>query len=89
MLELSPLVTAASAPASSMPGLPQPVAVEPDALDRATAEPLGQPAEGLGLLVDDGDRVAAVLEDAGEPGTDPAASDDDDVQRALLFPSGD
>ena len=67
-------------------GRAQVIAVEPDALDRAAREPLGQAAEGLGLLVDDGDRVATVLQDAGEPGTDPAASDDDDVQRALLFP---
>ena len=86
MLELSPLVTAASAPASSMPASRRRSRSKPDAVDGAAREALGQPPERLGLLVDDGDGVAAVLQDAGQAGTDPATSDDDDVQRSLLRP---
>jgi hypothetical protein len=42
-------------------------------------EPLGEPAERLAGLVDDGHGVTAVLQDAGQAGTDPTASDHYDV----------
>ena len=72
MLELSPLVTAAERAGLLDAGLAEEVAVEADALDGAPDEALGQPPERLGLLVDDGDRVATVLEDAGQARNRPA-----------------
>ena len=55
--------------------------------DRAPGEALRQPAEGLLLLVHHGDGVPAVLEDPGQAGTDPTASDHHDVQGVLLPPT--
>ena len=74
MLELSPLVTAARAPASSMPAAAQAVAVEADADDGRAREALGQAAEGLRPPVDDGDGVALRLEGSGQAGADPTAA---------------
>ena len=74
MLELSPLLTAAKAPASSMPGLAQGVLVEADAGDPAAAEAGAQPAEGGGVLVDHGDRVPLLLQGLRESGTHSARS---------------
>ena len=79
MLELSPLVTAASAPASSMPASIEAVAVEADALHRAPGEVGAEADERLAAAVDDGDGVAVAGEDAGERRADPPAADDDDV----------
>ena len=79
MLELSPLVTAASAPASSMPASMQAVAVEADALHGRAREVGAEPGERVAPAVDDGDGVAVAAEDAGERRADPAAPDDDDV----------
>ena len=64
MLELSPLVTAASAPASSMPASRRRSRSKPTPWMVRPREALGQPPERLGLLVDDRDGVALVLEDA-------------------------
>ena len=48
--------------------------------DHGRARPVGrQPAEGLGVAVDDGHRVALGGEVRAQAGTDPAAADDDDV----------
>ena len=48
-------------------GLLEPVAVEPDPDHLPAAEPLVEPAEGDRVLVDHGDGVALVLDDAGQP----------------------
>ena len=80
MFELSPLVTAATAPARSMPACDEVVAVEAEADDLLAGEVLGEAlAERVGVLVDHRDRVAAPLEAQGELAAHPPASDDDDV----------
>ena len=74
MLELSPLETAAKASARSMPAWRSTVAVEADPGDGDAGEVGAEPAEGVGVLVDDGDRVAARLEVVGERRADAAHS---------------
>ena len=58
MLELSPEDTAANAPASSMPGPQQHVAVEPHAQHPFAGELGGEPLKCRAVAVDDGDVVA-------------------------------
>ena len=84
MLELSPLVTAASAPRSSMPASarwsrskPKPTTVWP-------AKPAGRRRKASAFLSTTATVWPLVLEGAGELAADPAASDDDDVQGVLL-----
>ena len=60
-------------------GLGEVVAVEAEAHDLAAAETGGQAAERTGVLVDDGHRVAAKFEGAGELASDSPAADDNDV----------
>ena len=74
MLELSPLQTAAKAPASSMPGLAQGVLVEADAGHPAAAEAGAQASEGGRVLVDHGDRVPLLLQGLRERGAHSAAA---------------
>ena len=81
MLELSPLETAAKASARSMPACAQHLAVEADAGHGEAGEVGPEPAEGVGVLVDDGDRVAAGLQAVRERRADPAAAHDHDVHR--------
>ncbi len=60
-------------------GLEQVVAIEPEA-DHGPASPVvGEPAEGVGVLVDDGHRVALAAQAAGELAPDPTAPDHDHV----------
>ena len=60
-------------------GLEQHLAVEADALDRLAVEVGTQPAERLGVLVDDRDGVAALLQTACQGGSDASAAHDHDV----------
>nr|BFE68703.1 hypothetical protein GCM10020092_020040 [Actinoplanes digitatis] len=80
MFELSPLETAANASARSMPSRPQHVAVEADPGDGDAAVLRAQPAEGVGVLVDHRDRVAAGVELVGERRAEPTAAHDHHVQ---------
>ena len=57
----------------------QDLPVEPEADDGLGLEPGREPVEGLGSLVDDGDRVAALGQLDREGAAHPAASHDDDV----------
>ena len=87
MLELSPLVTAASAPASVMPGLHRGVAVEAEADDRGSRRsPVGRRRNDVLALVDDRDGVALLLERAGQLAAHPAAAHHDDVHGAPIGP---
>src|SRR3954463_2590629 len=84
MLELSPLLTAAKAPAESMPASssvcrskPRPVTWRPGNSGpgaRAAGDLRAQPAEGLRVLVDDRDPVAALFQPAGDGGADASAA---------------
>ena len=56
---------------------PQHVLVGAVGADRVAREVLGQPVEGIGLEVDDGDLVTRVREAAGQAGADPATAHDD------------
>ena len=84
MLELSPLVTAATAPARSMPASIEVVAVEAEADDLLAAEVLGEPLRNASAFLS---MTATVwptsLEAEGELAAHPPASDDDDVHRTL------
>ena len=79
MLELSPLLTAAKAPAESTPGVEQRLPVEAEPGDLAAGELRAEPAEGLGVLVDDRDAVADLLQPAGDGGADASAAHHDHV----------
>ena len=48
------------------PGLLEGLTIEADALDRDSREAAAQATEGLGILVDDGDRVACLVEAIGQ-----------------------
>jgi hypothetical protein len=72
MLELSPLLTAATAPAESMP-------LEAPPGDLATGELRAEPAEGSRVLIDDRDAVPDVLEPARDGGADASAAHHDHV----------
>ena len=89
MLELSPFVTEAKAPASFDTGLAEVVAVEAEADHGLAAEVGTETTEGPRVLVDDGDGVSGMLECAGELAADPTTSDDDDVQNRPPVPSSD
>jgi hypothetical protein len=67
------------------PRLAQRVAVEPEAGDLVPAELRVQASERLGVLVDDGHRVAVVLEALRQRRTDPAASHDHEVHSAARY----
>ena len=60
------------------------VAVEAEPDDRGPAEALRQAAERLAALVDDRDRVAALLQQPGQLAADAAAAHDDDVHDAPI-----
>lgn len=79
MLELSPLDTAAKAPASSMPASRRVSWSKPTPVTHAATETGAQSSEGGGVLVDHGDRVPLLLQGLREGGTHPAAAHDDDV----------
>ena len=79
MLELSPLLTAAKAPASSMPASRRVSWSKPDPVDAPAPEPGTEAAERRGVLVDDGDGVSLLLQGLGECGSHPSAPHDDDV----------
>ena len=85
MFELSPLDTAANASAFSAPASMQDLAVEALADDLASAEVGPEPAEGLGLLVDDRDLVPEPLQARAERGADAPAPHHHDVH-ALILP---
>ena len=55
------------------------LAVEADAGDGLAGELRAERAEGLGVLVDDGDRVAELVEAVGEERSDATAAEDHDV----------
>src|SRR5690606_18187797 len=57
------------------------VPVEPDAGDPASLEAGAEPAKGLWVPVDDGDRMSVVFENVGEGRADPPASHDHYVHR--------
>ena len=78
MLELSPLVTAASASRVHDPGLFERVAVETEA-DHALAAPVHRETlQRPRVLVDHGHLVTLTRQDGGEFGTDPPAAHHDD-----------
>ena len=79
MFELSPLETAAKASARSMPASIEHLAVEADAGHGEPGEVGAEPAERVGVLVDDRDRVAAALQVLRQGRTDPPAPHDHDV----------
>ncbi len=79
MLELSPLETAANAPARSMPASIRTFPVEPDADDLLAVEVGAEPAERLGVLVDHGDRVAEAFHRGRERRPHAAAAHDHHV----------
>ena len=85
MFELSPLLTAAKASASSMPAAISVSAVEAESGDRAGPEVVAEAAERGWILVDDGDGVLEPLQVVGERRADPAAPHDDDVHGAHLL----
>ncbi len=62
MLELSPLETAANASARSMPAWRSTSPSKPIPVTVMPREVGAEPAEGVGVLVDDGHRVAAGLQ---------------------------
>lgn len=82
MLELSPLLTAANAPAFLDPRLAEGVLVEPDPRDATAAEAGAEAPERRGVLVDDGDRVPLLLQGLRESGSHSPAAHDDDVHLA-------
>ena len=86
MLELSPLLTAAKAPADSMPASSRVCRSKPRPGDLAAAELRAEPAERLGVLVDDRDAVADLFQPAGDGGADAAAAHHDHVHDCT--PSG-
>ena len=79
MLELSPLRDGGEGVGAADAGLLQDLLVEAEAGDLVAVEAGPEPPEGVGLAVDDGHRVVAVLEAAGERRADPAAAHDHDV----------
>ena len=79
MLELSPLLTAAKAPAESMPASSRVCRSKPRPGHLAAAELRAEPAEGLGVLVDDGDAVPDLFQPAGDGGADASAAHHDHV----------
>ena len=79
MLELSPLDTAANAPARSIPASIRTLLVESDADDLLAVEVGAEPAERLRVLVDHGDRVAEALHRGRERRPHPAAAHDHHV----------
>ena len=79
MFELSPLVTAANAPARSIPASLSVSRSKPKPSIGDPAEAGRQAAERRLALVDDRDRVAGLLEQPGQLAADPAAPHDDDV----------
>jgi len=60
-------------------GLDERVPVEADPGDPLALELAAEPAERIGVLVDDGDRVAAVLDELGQGRAGPAAAHDHEV----------
>ena len=58
-----------------------------NAEDLDAAEGRAQPTERVGVAVDHGDRVAAVLQAPGQGAADPAASHDHDVHVRTLHRS--
>ena len=83
MFELSPFVTAASAPAVSVPAASRASRSNPEPDHLGPGEVRWEPVEGALGAVDDRDGVALVLELGGDAGADPPASDDDDVHREM------
>ena len=83
MLELSPLLTAAKAPARLDAGVQQGLPVEAEAGHLAAGELRAQPAEGRRVLVDDRDAVADLFQPAGDGGADAAAAHHDHVHAEL------
>src|SRR3954466_292892 len=91
MLELSPLLTAANAPAESIPASssvcrskPRPVTWRPAASGhRAAGEGGPEPAEGFGVLVDHRDAVPDLFQPPGDGGAHPAAAHHDHVHDKL------
>ena len=62
--------------------------IEADALHCDPTEIRAQLAKGLGLLIDDGDRMALTIELVGEQRAHATAPQDDDVHAATLHASG-
>ena len=88
MFELSPSDTAANANGVLDARLREGVAVEAEARDLVAAEVGVEPPERLGVLVDDGDGVAVVLEALGERRADAAAAHDHEVHSAARYTVG-
>ena len=79
MLELSPLLTAANAPAESMPASSSVCRSKPRPVTCRPANSGPEPAEGLRVLVDDRDAVPDLLQPAGDGGADASAAHHDHV----------
>ena len=88
MLELSPLVTAAKAPASWMPASVRMSRSKPNPTTVVPPKPFGRRRNALAALVDDGDGVAALLQQPGQLAAHPAAAHDDDVHDAPIGQTG-
>src|SRR3954463_4941045 len=90
MLELSPLLTAANAPAESIPASsrgcrakPRPVTWRPgEAGHRRPGDVAPEPAEGFGVLVDPRDAVPDLFQPPGDGGAHPAAAHHDHVHES-------
>ena len=88
MLELSPFVTAATAPACSMPASISRSRSKPMPCTVRAGEVGAEPGERLAAPVDDRDGVPVAGEGPGERRADPAASDDDDVHGRGVYELG-
>src|SRR5205823_6012927 len=62
--------------------------IEAEADDLLPGEEIAPPSERVGVLVDDGHRVAELLEADRQFAADPAAPHDDDVHRTSPSPRG-
>ena len=80
MLELSPLVTAATAWVWSMPAAISVSRSKPNPTTVWPPQSVGQAPESVGPFVDDGHRVALSLQPHGQLAADPAASHHDHAQ---------
>ena len=79
MLELSPLLTAAKAPASSMPASRRVSWSKPTPVTRRPPNPEPRRRKAVGSWSIDGDRVPLLLQGLRESGAHSPAAHDDDV----------
>ena len=84
-LRLSPSVSAKNKSAFSVPSAAQHVLVGAVGADGLAREVRLEPAERLGVDVDDGHLVAGAGQPLGKPGADPAAADDHSAHWSSLI----